>query len=167
MKNTFRITGMTCASCAKAIERSVGKVEGILSANVNLATEKLFVEFDESKTDPETIRDAVKKAGYGAKEETEESIREILLPISGMTCASCVNAVQKAIGKLDGIREVNGNLATEKARVVYDPSKVRISEIKDAVSRAGYQALEIETKDQEDQERERRERDVKILWRKK
>ena len=166
MKNTFRITGMTCASCAKAIERSVGKVEGILSANVNLATEKLFVEFDESKTDPETIRDAVKKAGYGAKEETEESIREILLPISGMTCASCVNAVQKAIGKLDGIREVNGNLATEKARVVYDPSKVRISEIKDAVSRAGYQALEIETKDQEDQERERRERDVKILWRK-
>jgi Cu+-exporting ATPase len=166
MKDTFNITGMTCASCAKAVERGVRKVEGIQSANVNLATEKLFVEYDEGKADLEKIKDAVKKAGYGAEEEKDKSIREIMLPISGMTCASCSNAVQRAIGKLDGIQEVNVNFATEKAKVVYDSSKTRISEIKDAVSKAGYKALEIESGEQVDSERERREKEVKTLWRK-
>lgn len=63
-KKTLKIGGMTCASCANAVERSVGKLEGIIEAGVNLATEKLSVEFDEGKTGIEQIKAAVKKAGY-------------------------------------------------------------------------------------------------------
>ncbi|HBG75886.1 MAG TPA: heavy metal translocating P-type ATPase [Clostridiales bacterium] len=88
------------------------------------------------------------------------------LQITGMTCASCVNAVQKAISKVDDVQEASVNLATEKATVVYDPDKVRIPQIQDAVSRAGYKAMEIETKGQADRERERREKEAKTLWRK-
>ncbi|MGI6085266.1 MAG: heavy metal translocating P-type ATPase [Acetivibrionales bacterium] len=164
-KETLDITGMTCASCAKAVERSVNKVEGISNANVNIATEKLTVEFDEEKTDVNKIKEAVIKAGYGVQ-ETSENKREILLPISGMTCASCVKAVERAIGKLEGVNEVNVNLATEKAKIVYDSGKVRISQIKDAVSKAGYKALEIETEEQADYERARRENEIKTLWKK-
>lgn len=165
MKSTLTIKGMTCASCAKAVERSVSKLDGINSANVNLATEKLFIEFDHTMADLEGIKEAVKKAGYGV-EEADESIREIMLPISGMTCASCANAVQRSIGKLEGIQEVNVNYAAEKAMVRYDSSKTRISEIKNAVSKAGYKALEIEVEDQADYEREIREKEVRTLWRK-
>ncbi|MBZ4646628.1 MAG: heavy metal translocating P-type ATPase [Clostridia bacterium] len=163
-KQTLNITGMTCASCAKAIERSVGKIEGVRLVNVNFATEKLAVEFDESKASIEKIKEAVKKAGYSAQEEQNDTIREITIPISGMTCASCAKAIEKSIGKLPGISEVSVNFATEKAKVVYDSSKTRISEIKDAVSKAGYKALEIEADKQVDHERERREKEMRSLW---
>ncbi|HBR00995.1 MAG TPA: cadmium-translocating P-type ATPase [Ruminiclostridium sp.] len=165
-KETLGITGMTCASCAKAVERSVNKVEGISSANVNIAAEKLSVEFDEAKTDIQTIKEAIKKAGYGVQEKEDENTREISLPISGMTCASCVKAVEKAIGKVDGVKGASVNLATEKAKVVYDSSRTRISEIKNAVAKAGYKALEIEAGEQVDHEKERREKDIKTLWQK-
>ncbi|NJD01010.1 MAG: copper-translocating P-type ATPase [Ruminiclostridium sp.] len=165
MKNEIlSVTGMTCASCAKAVEKSVGKVEGVLSANVNFATEKLSVEFDESKADITKVKKAVIKAGYGVLDDKNESVREIIIPISGMTCASCANAIEKAIKKLPGIEEASVNFATEKAKVVYDSSKTRISEIKDAVSKAGYKALEIEAGEKTDQEKERREKEMKTLW---
>ena len=162
-KCTLNITGMTCAACARAVERSVGKVDGVQSANVNLAIEKLAVEFDESKVDISRIIEAVEKAGYGAEEEKDLNIRDINIPIEGMTCTACAKAVERAINKLPGIREVNVNFATEKARVVYDSSKVRISEIKNAISKAGYKALEIESTEQVDRERARREKEVRIL----
>lgn len=163
-KEILSITGMSCAACAKAVERSVSKVEGVSSATVNFAIEKLNVEFDEGKTDLNIIKKAIIKAGYGVRNEEEQSIREVLIPIAGMTCAACVRAVERAIGKLDGIQEVNVNIATEKAKVVYDSTKTRLSQIKDAISKAGYKALEIETKDQVDHEKERREKEVKTLW---
>ncbi|MDD4679783.1 MAG: heavy metal-associated domain-containing protein, partial [Clostridia bacterium] len=62
MKNTLNITGMTCASCANTVERRVGKLEGVQTANVNLATEKLVVEFDENLTNLQNIKDTIKKA---------------------------------------------------------------------------------------------------------
>lgn len=163
-KQTLNVTGMTCASCAKAVERSVSKVEGVNMANVNFATEKLAVEFDESKTGIESIKEAVKRAGYGILEEKSDTIREIIIPVSGMTCASCAKAIERAVGKLPGINEASVNFATEKAKVVYDSSKTRISEIKDAISKAGYKALEVEATDQVDQEKQRREKEMKTLW---
>lgn len=163
-KEILSITGMSCAACAKAVERSVSKVEGVSSATVNFAIEKLNVEFDEGKTDLNIIKKAIIKAGYGVRNDEEQAIREVLIPIAGMTCAACVRAVERAIGKLDGIQEVNVNIATEKAKVVYDSTKTRLSQIKDAISKAGYKALEIETKDQVDHEKERREKEVKTLW---
>jgi Cu+-exporting ATPase len=165
MKNTLNVAGMTCASCARAVERNVGKLDGVQAANVNLATEKLFIEFDDTITNLDQIKAAVEKAGYQAEEETDH-IREIMLPISGMTCASCAKAVQRAVAKLDGIHEVNVNFATENAKVVYDSSQTRISEIKAAVAKAGYRALEIETRDEADQDSQRREKQIRTLWRK-
>lgn len=161
-KETLKVTGMTCASCSKAVERYTGKVDGVISASVNLATEQLSVEYDETRTDTSAIVQAVEKAGYGVLQQSNR--REVTIPISGMTCAACVKAVERAIGKLTGVEEVVVNLATEKARVVYDPEKTRISEIKQTIEKAGYKALEAETGEQIDKERERREKEVKALW---
>jgi Cu+-exporting ATPase len=71
-KERITIGGMTCTACAKAVERNVGKLEGIHLANVNFATEKLDIEFDETKVDIEKIKEAVKKAGYSIENEEVE-----------------------------------------------------------------------------------------------
>jgi len=163
-KATLTVTGMTCASCAKAVERSVGKIDGVHLASVNLAIEKLSIEYDDTSTDIEKVKEAVVKAGYGLQEDENDTAREVTIPIAGMTCASCAKAVERAINKLSGIKEVNVNFAAEKARVVYNPTSTRISEIKDAIVKAGYKPMEIETGEQVDREKERRKKEMKSLW---
>lgn len=161
---TLNINGMTCASCAKAVEKSINKLKGIEGANVNFATEKLNVAFDESSVSIDKIKEAVKNAGYSAEEEME--LREVTIPIGGMTCASCAAAIERQVKKLQGVEEINVNLATEKAKVRYNPYKTRISEIKGAIKKAGYRALEIESGEQIDVEKEKRQKEMKTLWNK-
>ena len=84
------------------------------------------------------------------------------LTIEGMTCASCVKAVERATKKLDGITEANVNLATEKLKVSFEPSKVRISDIKKAIEKAGYKA--IEEKITVDMDKKNKEKQIKALW---
>jgi Cu+-exporting ATPase len=140
------------------VERAVSKLDGIQEANVNLATKKLGVSFDESKVSVENIYEAVEKAGYKAVDDTALKT----LKIEGMTCAACAKAVERAVSKLDGIGDVNVNLATEKLTVSFEPAQVRLSTIKQAVEKAGYKAVEEET--QVDTDKEKKDREIKILW---
>lgn len=160
----FKISGMTCASCAKAIEKNVNKIHGINDAVVNFASEKLTVKYDENKVIEEDIIDSVKKAGYKAKEQTDN--REISIPISGMTCASCAKTIEKTVKKLDGVEAVDVNFATETANIRYNPSQVRMSEIYHVIIKAGYKPLEPVANQKIDDEKVRREKEIKTLWRK-
>ena len=65
---------------------------------------------------------------------------EVLLPIEGMTCASCVTRIEKALGKVPGVREASVNLATGKARVAFDPAVATVDQLRAAVEKAGYTA---------------------------
>lgn len=161
---SLTITGMTCASCANAVERGVSKVQGVSSANVNFATEKLTLNYDSEFVTLDLIKDTVKEVGYGVLEEETE--KEVTIPISGMTCASCVAHIEKAISKLEGTKTVSVNLSTEKAHVVYDSGQTRISEIKQAVIDAGYEPLEIESEEVSDDNKDRHEKEMKKLWKK-
>ncbi|NLD27159.1 MAG: copper-translocating P-type ATPase, partial [Acholeplasmataceae bacterium] len=147
-KTVMKIKGMTCAACVKAVERSVSDM--VSKVNVNLATEKMTVEYDESKTTVSEIAAAVHEAGYEAEEEL--NLKTVMLVIEGMTCAACVRAVENSLRKLSGVTDVSVNLATEKARVVYNPETVKISELKKTVEEAGYKALdfEIDVKNEKD-----------------
>ncbi|NLM40542.1 MAG: copper-translocating P-type ATPase [Firmicutes bacterium] len=161
-KDTLAVTGMTCAACASAVERSVGQVPGVVNASVNLATEKLHVEYEDD-IDIEVIKAAVEKAGYGVSEDSG-GLRDVTIPIRGMTCASCVAAVDRVLAGLEGVAEVNVNLATEKATVKYNPDIVRVSALKEAIIKAGYEPLEIEADGQADADQERRNLEIKSLW---
>ena len=154
----LKIEGMTCAACAKAVERASKKLEGVADANVNFATEKLSVSFDESKVNIQDVQAAIEKAGYKALMEAANRT----LKIEGMTCASCAKAVERASRKLDGVLEANVNFATEKLNVSFEPSKVKVSDIKKAIEKAGYKALEEETT--VDTDKEKKEREIKALW---
>lgn len=161
-KDTLAVAGMTCAACASAVERSVGKVPGVVSANVNLATEKLHVEYEDD-IDIEVIKAAVEQAGYTVNEDSG-GLRDVTIPIRGMTCASCVAAVDRVLAGIEGVAEVNVNLPTEKATVKYNPEIVRLSSLKQAIVKAGYEPLEIETEAEADADQERRNQEIKSLW---
>ena len=159
-KETVGITGMTCASCASAIERSVAKVPGVISSSVNFATEQLTVSFT-NEVRIENIFEVVENAGYGVKKEIAS--QKVIIPVRGMTCASCVSAIEKAVTVLRGVSKVSVNFATEKATVEYDPSATRLSEIKKAILEAGYEPLNVEQTETEDIEREFRQRETRTL----
>jgi Cu+-exporting ATPase len=147
------ITGMTCASCVRRVEKALGKVDGVAEANVNLATEKATVSYDPSRVTLDALTGAVAKAGYGVGEieaevparapvavepVAEEPTGELSFPIEGMTCASCVRRVEKALTKVPGVQEASVNLATERASVVFDPAQAGIDALRAAVEKAGY-----------------------------
>lgn len=159
-KETLKIAGMTCASCASAIERSVAKVPGVLSPSVNFATEQLTVSFT-NEANIEKIFQAVEEAGYEVKKSA--SLQKVMIPISGMTCASCVSAIEKAVGALNGVSKIAVNFATEKATVDYNPSATRLSEIKKAIIDEGYEPLDIEQEETEDEEKEFHQRETRTL----
>ncbi|WP_373485452.1 heavy metal translocating P-type ATPase [Acetobacterium malicum] len=160
-KETIKITGMTCAACAARVEKVVSKMAGISDASVNFATENLSVEYDEAETSRQKIDEAIEKAGYGTVEIT--AINEVTIPISGMTCAACSARVEKVLNKLEGVTAATVNLATEKATVYYDSQQVKLSTIKQAIEKAGYQALEIEKKNAVDEDKMRKEKEIRTL----
>ncbi|MEA4806382.1 heavy metal translocating P-type ATPase [Acetobacterium wieringae] len=160
-KETIKITGMTCAACAARVEKVVSKMAGITSASVNFATESLSVEYDEGVASRQKINEVIEKAGYGTVEIS--TISEVTIPIGGMTCASCSARVEKVLGKLEGITSATVNLATEKATVHYDTQQIKLSTIRQAIEKAGSQALEIEKKTAIDEDKLRKEKEIRTL----
>ncbi|URZ14245.1 heavy metal translocating P-type ATPase [Clostridium felsineum] len=157
-KETLRIEGMTCAACARAVEKASSKLEGVSEANVNLASEKLSISFEEAKVNISDIQNAIEKAGYKALTETVNKT----ISIGGMTCAACARTVERVTGKLDGVTSSNVNLATEKLNISFEESKINLNGIKQAIEKAGYKALD-EGSDI-DVDKERKEKAIKSLW---
>lgn len=128
----LRVGGMTCASCVLRVEKALKKQPGVRGASVNLATEEVTVHTDVG-VDLQALAEAIKKAGYDVPARTTE------LAIEGMTCASCVARVEKALAKVAGVSKASVNLATEKA-TVDSLSGVSFATLAAAVDRAGYKA---------------------------
>ena len=156
MKDTFTIEGMTCASCAQAVEKAVQKVAGVETASVNLATEKLNVTYS-ADIPEEQIKQAVADAGYGVADANVEQ----LFTIEGMTCASCAQAVEKAVDKLAGVENASVNLATEKMNVRFDPEQLGHDQIMQAVADAGYRAL---IAADETEKTDKKQAHIKEMW---
>ena len=154
------ITGMTCAACAAAIERSLLKIEELETAVVNFPSERATVEFKdpENPVPLQTIIKNIKGEGYGV------STVKIDFGVKGMTCAACVGAVEMALKGLYGVLDADVNLASEKASVEYIPTIVGFEDFRKVVADAGYTAEQI-TEEFVDREREQREREFQALKR--
>ncbi len=160
-KETIQITGMTCAACAKRVERAVAKLDGVVNASVNIATERLSVEYDKDRLTHKQIADSITAAGYGVVDQAEQNI--VTIPIGGMTCAACSQRIERVLSRLEGVSTASVNLATERATVTYDPHTVKLSQIKKAIADAGYEPLEIEKKSSVDEDKLRKEKEIRIL----
>ncbi len=161
---TLTVTGMTCASCAARVEKVVRRLESVESASVNLATEKLTVRYKDGDLDTAAVAKAVTDAGYGVL--PVEQAKHVVMPIEGMSCAACSARIEKVIGRMDGVRSVAVNLATEKADVVYDPNVVRLSAIKQTIRDAGYtpREVEVDAAAAVDEDAARKQHEIRVMW---
>lgn len=131
----MNILGMTCASCTDRVEKALLAIPGVLAANVNIATDSATVTADSDVAVDDLIA-AVQQAGY------EMATHEVALIITGMTCASCVMRVEKALAKIPGVISASVNLATEQARIQTHVD-IPIAVLQQAVSQAGYAATPV------------------------
>ncbi|MGB3178689.1 MAG: heavy metal translocating P-type ATPase [Albidovulum sp.] len=133
MRITFAVDGMTCASCVARVERALKAVSGVEDAQVNLIAGTARVEYS-APAGPTEIVAALKATGYPAQ------ARDASLEINGMTCASCVGRVERALQAVEGVTKAEVNLATQSARVHYTAGTTTPEALSAAVSAAGYAA---------------------------
>lgn len=163
-KQVLTLRGMTCAACAQRIEKTIRKMPGVTEANVNLASEKLFISFDDTQLTMPAITQAIAKIGYEAVPPADTQTATI--PIGGMTCAACSQRIEKTLSSLAGVERASVNLATEQATVVYKPTEVRLSGVRAAIERLGYQARPAQKRGMADEDRARKQREISVMWRK-
>jgi Cu+-exporting ATPase len=149
------VAGMSCASCVSRVEQAIARQPGVESATVNLAAENAIVRFEQA--DVPQLLAAVRNAGY------EPVVETLTLAVGGMTCASCVARVEKAIKVLPGVLGATVNLSTESAAVEYLPDSLGPERIVRAVRDAGYEAETGEAAP--DDGRARQERELALLKR--
>src|SRR5665811_1743007 len=140
------VEGMTCASCVTRVQKGLGRMEGVTEASVNFATEKATVSYDPAVVGVDRIVAIVKDVGYGVQSE------KLTLDIGGMTCASCVLRVEKALANTPGVLNASVNFGTEAATVEFLTGVVSLSDLRRAVEEAGYTIRELEAGAGEDGE---------------
>ena len=147
------VAGMTCASCVRRVERALEKKQGVADASVSFTVEKASLTYNPAVTSPGELVRTIRDVGYDA------DVRETTLGVTGMTCASCVGRVERALEKVPGVLEANVNLANERATVGYVAGQVEPRDLRKAVDSAGYGVVRGEESFVEDA----REREYKKL----
>ena len=141
---TLPIKGMTCASCVSHVTHALEEVSGVEDVSVNLATETATLKLGSEDVELGDLFYAVEDTGYGVGTD------KVTLGIGGMTCASCVMHVERALEGVDGVVSARVNLATERATVEHVPGIAGISDMRQAVEDAGYSVLAVVSDDQDD-----------------
>ncbi len=161
-KESLKISGMSCAACAARIEKGLNKLEGVKQANVNFAMERATVEFDDKQINTEKFEETIQKLGYGVIKDSIAKGNKMELKITGMSCAACSAKIEKKLNNMNGIEKATVNLATERASIEYDVSKIKVSDITKTIQDLGYEAERAEDVNQ-DKEKEQREKEIKKL----
>jgi len=131
---TLPVEGMTCASCVGRVERALLKVPGVEAASVNLATRRAEVRM--APADRGALVAAIERAGFAVPAPAP-----VELKVEGMTCASCVGRVERALLKVPGVEAASVNLATGRATVTGTAAPEALVA---AVARTGYDARPVE-----------------------
>lgn len=142
-KITLEIIGMHCASCAANIEKAMKKENGILDANVNIATNKGTFTYNSDVINLSDLKKAVIGLGYDVK-EINHDVSQVSLDIMGMHCASCAANIEKAMNKQNGIINASVNIATNRGTFSYNTREISLSELKKVIIDLGYEVRDIE-----------------------
>ena len=160
---TLPVVGMTCANCALSVERNAKKIDGVTDATVNLTSEKVTVVFDPTVASPQAMIEQIEHAGY------QVPVATVDLGITGITCANCVNTIERTLNKVYGVVKATVNLATERATIRYIPGAVTRTDLVAAIERAGYGVISTAAGEELiDVEKQAREQEVRAqtqkLW---
>lgn len=150
------IEGMSCASCVATIEKALKNLNGVDTASVNLVAGKATVDFNPKLVAVADMVQTISDVGYKVPKQ------EMTLKVMGMTCAGCVNKIEKAVGALPGVTSIAVNLPIETAKIEYYPGSVDKQAIIKEIAALGYKAMEkLNGQAQLDREKEAREHEIK------
>ena len=150
------IKGMSCATCAAHIEKTLQGLPGVREAAVNFATEKATVKYEPNGADPRVLVEAVRGAGY------EVPLAQATFPIAGMSCASCVQKIEGTLREMTAVLSAHVNFAAERATVAYLPGQITVADLRRAVTAIGYQVLTVDSGDKDALEQERTAHEAKL-----
>ncbi|MFA5629054.1 MAG: heavy metal translocating P-type ATPase [Dehalococcoidales bacterium] len=131
----IKISGMSCVNCAANLEKALSNLPGVSNASVNFASEKAILNYAPDKVSIAEITDVITKLGFVS------SVSKTTFSVKGMSCASCVARVERAISAVPGVISANVNLATGRATVTY-LENVRLANLKKAVRDIGFEVPE-------------------------
>lgn len=151
-KTVLKIEGMTCTACARSVEKALKQVKGVSEASVNFPAQKAYVTLDNDVTSTDELLRAVKSAGYTATaievegvvtnieqraKDTTATVTETYR-VSGMSCASCAQSVEKVLNEADGVISAKVNFAINKLTLTYIPGIANPDRLGELVDAAGY-----------------------------
>lgn len=131
------ITGMTCANCVATVERSLKKDRGVVTANVNLSSERATVEYNPEFSQLEGLIDRVNKAGYGIASGEADFV------IEHLSDDNDARRLERTIHKIDGVLDINVNLTNDHARILYIPTVISQAEIRKAIKSIGFDVVDM------------------------
>ena len=163
-KKTYKIEGMSCASCAINIEKALKKVKGVEKASVNFANKSAQIDYNEKVSKEKELFETIVKAGYAP---VDMNVNDVEFKIIGMGSEHCAGVVKNALRKLKGVKEVETNFANSFAKIKYEQGIVKISDMKKAIDNAGYEAIVAEGgEDVYKKEEKARAKEISILKKK-
>jgi Cu+-exporting ATPase len=152
------IIGMSCANCARSVERALSDIEGVDEAGVNFASARAGVLFSPRLVNAAALVQAVRRAGY------KVASAKVEIAVQGLHCASCVRGVEEALLAVKGVLTAAVNLAVNRATVEYLPNEIRRAEIEATIEAAGYGVVRASDEgEEEDVEAALRDRDWRRL----
>ncbi|MFZ3169486.1 MAG: heavy metal translocating P-type ATPase [Candidatus Methanoperedens sp.] len=155
----IKIKGMMCGHCEKTVSEAAKSVKGVTKASSDYKKGQVLVSYDTSITDLESIKKAIIASGYEVIDEEEAcpvplkqavtlplvkkevksgGIQKTTLKLTGMTCASCAQNIEKVLNKIDGVKKATVNFSVEKATIEYDSGKVNPAAFETAIAGIGY-----------------------------
>ena len=156
------VSGITCPECLSRIESALRERPGVAHAAVNLHTGVAMVDYDPARGRVQDFLEAIRVAGF-----TPGTARA-RIAVKGMTCASCVAAVERALTKTSGVLEASVNPALAEASVLYEPRLIDFAGLKRAIESSGYRATEAPaaTETGVDKQEQERQQEYRTLMRK-
>ena len=147
-RTQLEISGMSCATCSGNVEDAVGDLAGIEEVSANFASDEGVVAYDPEQVTLREIYETIDGAGYTA----ERASRTV--PVTGMSCATCAEAIEDALGDAPGVIDAEANFASDEVLVTYNPADTDFGAVYDAIEAAGYEPVRDEGGDMTE-ERER------------
>ncbi|KAL3518892.1 hypothetical protein ACH5RR_021481 [Cinchona calisaya] len=136
----FKVTGMTCSSCATAVESALMKLNGVKIAEVSPLQGVAVVKYNPEIITAKMIKEVAEETGFQVDEFPEQEIAVCRLRVKGMACTSCSESVERALLMVDGVKKAVVGLALEEAKVHYDPSITNTDRITEAIEDSGFEA---------------------------
>lgn len=168
-KIVIQINGMSCASCSAGVARALTKVDGVKEVNVNLPLGKAYIEFDENVISVPEMEKIITNVGFEVVESVNPdepliNTNKLKINVTGMTCASCSSAVERALNKAVGVKSVNVSLASEVATVEFEAGETDSEKLKQVIINAGYGVEEKKPVDREDRQLQEAKIKMIIIW---